>query len=165
MDSANRFRTLMFAALIALVGLCLPSSAASFFFDNGTYQLDTGAKTWTGGTVKARIMTGSLPAKTVTVMTGITAATGSTDWTATNRVTTNDTTNHRTTFGCDDPTWTSVAGGSTVTAVVFYWFVTDDADSIPIFLIDVTDKATSGITETLPLSTASPAGIAAYIAN
>lgn len=47
-------------------------------------------------------------------------------------------------FDATDGAWTAVAGGSTITGVVVYKFVTNDAGSIPILYVELTDTATNG---------------------
>jgi len=47
-------------------------------------------------------------------------------------------------FDAANSTWTAVAGGDTVTAVIVFKFVTNDASSTPLVYIDVNDEATDG---------------------
>ena len=81
-------------------------------------------------------------------MTGYTGI--GTDQTLGSKTRTKDTTNHRESYAAANPTWSAVAAGSTVGYVVLYKFVTSDADSIPIAVIDVTDLPTNGSDITLP---------------
>jgi hypothetical protein len=75
-------------------------------------------------------------------MTGYTAI--GTDQTLGTKTKTKDTTNDLVKFSAAAITWSAVAGGSTVGYIVIYKFVTNDGDSIPIAVIDVTDTATNG---------------------
>lgn len=76
-------------------------------------------------------------------MTGLTAV--GTDQTLGSKTgPTTDGTNHRTVYDAADPTFSAVAGGSTVGWCVVYKFVTNDADSIPISVLDLTDTPTNG---------------------
>jgi hypothetical protein len=76
-------------------------------------------------------------------MTGLTAI--GTDQTLGSKTgPTTDGTNHRSVYDAADSTWPSVAVGSTIGWVGIYKFVTNDADSIPIAIIDVTDLPTTG---------------------
>lgn len=47
-------------------------------------------------------------------------------------------------FDAANATWTAVAAGDTITAVIIFKFVTNDAGSTPLVYIDVTDQATDG---------------------
>jgi hypothetical protein len=119
---------------------------ASFVTNRGARNLlrDGAASiTFASDTIKARLVASSFtPTKDDTVLTGYTAI--GTDQTLGGKTFTEDTTNDRIVFDADNPTWTAVAGGSTVGWVAIFKFVTNDADSIPIAIIDVTDTATNG---------------------
>ncbi len=98
---------------------------------------------WASDTIKARLVASSVtPTKDDTSMTGYTAI--GTDQTLGTKTFTEDTTNDRIVFDAADPTWTAVAGGSTVGWVVVFKFVTNDGGSTPIAIIDVADTATNG---------------------
>ena len=75
-------------------------------------------------------------------MTGLTAI--GTDQTLGSKTRTKNTTDDRIVYDAADPTWTAVAGGSTIGWCVVFKFVTIDGDSIPIFVIDLADTATNG---------------------
>jgi len=77
-----------------------------------------------------------------TTMTPYTAI--GTDQTLATKTKTKDTTNDRIVYSAAALTWTAVAGGSTVGNVAIFKFVTNDAGSTPIAVIDVTDVATNG---------------------
>jgi hypothetical protein len=116
---------------------------ASFTTNEGSESLQDGTIVWATDVIKARLVASSFtPNKDDTVMTGYTAI--GTDQTLGGKTRTKDTTNDRIVYDATDPTWTAVAGGSTVGTVTVFKFVTNDADSIPIFNIDVTDTATNG---------------------
>lgn len=98
---------------------------------------------WTTDTIKARLVASSFtPTKDDTTMTGYTAI--GTDQTLASKTFTEDTTNDRIVYDAADSTWTAVAGGSTVGWIAIFKFVTNDAGSTPIAIIDVTDTATNG---------------------
>lgn len=117
---------------------------ASFVSNSGADGLTSGGGiTWASDTIKARLVASSVtPDKDDTAMTGYTAI--GTDQTLANKTKTKDTTNDKIVFSCDALTWSAVAAGSTVGWVVIYKFVTDDAGSTPIAVIDVTDTPTNG---------------------
>lgn len=121
---------------------------ASFVTNRGARDLTVGTAgtstiDWNSDTIKARLVASSFtPTKDDTSMTGYTAI--GTDQTLTSPTFTEDTTNDRIVYGAANPTWTAVAGGSTVGWVVLFKFVTNDAGSTPIAVLDVTDTATNG---------------------
>ena len=57
-----------------------------------------------------------------------------------------DTANDRAEFDATDVTWTALGGAAndTIGAALIFKFVTNDADSIPIAYIDLTDTPTNG---------------------
>lgn len=67
-----------------------------------------------------------------------------TDQTLASKTKTKNTTVDREVFTATALTWTAVAGGSTVGYVAIFKFVTNDAGSTPIAIIDVADVATNG---------------------
>lgn len=117
---------------------------ASFVTNEGSSQLLSGGSvTWASDTIKARLVASSFtPNKDDDVMTGYTAI--GTDQTLGSKTKTKDDSTDRVVFDAADPTWSAVAGGSTVGWVVIYKFVTNDGDSIPLAVLDVTDTATNG---------------------
>jgi hypothetical protein len=117
---------------------------ASWVYDEAANQLTTdGTIDWANDTIKARLVASSVtPARTDTVMTGYTVI--GTDQTLGTKTKTKDGTNHRIVFSAANSTWSAVAGGSTIGWVVIFKFVTNDAASTPIALLDVTDTATNG---------------------
>lgn len=122
---------------------------ASFVTDAGALGLVAGTISWGSDTIKARLVMSSVtPLPTSAVMTGLTAI-GTDQTLGTKTGPTTDGTNHRTGYDAADSVWTSVSLGSTVGWVVVYKFVTNDADSIPIAVIDVTDTPTNGANITI----------------
>lgn len=129
---------------------------ASFVTNRGARDLSVATAgtqiTWATDTIKARLVASSFtPTKDDTSMTGYTAI--GTDQTLASKTFTEDTTNDRIVYDAADPTWTAVAGGSTVGWVAIFKFVTNDAGSTPIAIIDVTDTATNGGDITVTFST------------
>lgn len=129
---------------------------ASFVTNRGARDLSVATPgtqiTWASDTIKARLVASSFtPNRDDTSMTGYTAI--GTDQTLGSKTFTEDTTNDRIVYDAADPTWTAVAGGSTVGWVVIFKFVTNDAGSTPIAVIDVTDTATNGGDITVVFST------------
>lgn len=120
---------------------------ASFVSNRGARDLSVGTAgtqiTWASDTIKIRLVASSVtPNKDDTSMTGYTAI--GTDQTLGSKTFTEDTANDRIVYDAADPTWTAVAGGSTVGWAVVYKFVVNDAGSTPICVIDVADTATNG---------------------
>jgi hypothetical protein len=114
---------------------------ASYWFNHGANKVGDGTVVWTSATIKARLVN-AVPARTITSMTGQTAI--GTDPTLGTKSISKDDTNNQIKYLAANPTWTAVAGGSTVAACIVYAFITDDANSIPLCVHDVTDTATNG---------------------
>lgn len=120
---------------------------ASFVTNRGArdLQVETSGTQidWSADTIKARLVASSATVgKDDTSMTPYTAI--GTDQTLGTKTFTEDTTNDRIVYDAADPTWTAVAGGSTIGYIAVFKFVTNDAGSTPIFIIDVTDTPTNG---------------------
>lgn len=120
---------------------------ASFVTNRGARDLSVAtsgtAITWASDTIKARLVASSFtPDKDNTSMTGYTAI--GTDQTLGSKTFTEDTTNDRIVYDAADPTWTAVAGGSTVGWIAIFKFVTNDAGSTPIAILDIADTPTNG---------------------
>lgn len=120
---------------------------ASFVTNRGARDLSASTSgtqiNWGTDTIRARLVASSFtPTKDDTSMTGYTTI--GTDQTLGTKTFTEDTTNDRIVYDAADPTWTAVAGGSTIGWVAIFKFVTNDAGSTPIAIIDVTDTATNG---------------------
>lgn len=73
-----------------------------------------------------------------TNMSTITKITGTTDQALASRTITDGT------FDAADPTFVGVPGGETIMGAVVFKFVTNDADSVPIDFIELTDTPTNG---------------------
>ncbi len=119
---------------------------ASFVYNNGATHLlgATTAISWTSDTIKARLVASSVtPDKDDTSMTGYTAI-GTDQTLGTKAGPTVDNSNDRNAYTAANPTWTAVAGGSTIGYVVLFKFVSNDAGSTPIASLDVTDTPTNG---------------------
>jgi len=118
---------------------------ASFVYNLGATNLcgEATAIDWEADTIKARLVASSFtPDKDNTTMTGHTAI--GTDQTLGSKTRAVDNANDRVVFDAADPTWTAVAGGSTVGTVDIFKFVSNDAGSTPIASLDITDTATNG---------------------
>lgn len=120
---------------------------ASFVTNRGARDLSvaTGGTqiAWASDTIKARLVASSATVnKDDTSLTPYTAI--GTDQTLGSKTFTEDTANDRIVYDAADSTWTAVAGGSTVGWVVIFKFVSNDAGSTPIAVIDVVDTATNG---------------------
>lgn len=116
---------------------------ANFVTNRGARDLQNNTIVWASDTIKARLVaTSATLNKDDTTMTPYTAI--GTDQTLASKTFTEDTANDRIVYDAADPTWTAVAGGSTVGWVVVFKFVTNDAGSTPIFVLDVTDTPTNG---------------------
>lgn len=122
---------------------------ASFVTNAGADGLTSGGSiTYASDTIKARLVASSATLnKDDTSMTPYTII--GTDQTLGSKTKTKDTTNDREVFSAATLTWTAVAGGSTVGYVAIFKFVTNDAGSTPIAIIDVTDTPTNGSDLTL----------------
>jgi hypothetical protein len=116
---------------------------ASYWFNAGADELAKSTITWTSDTIKARLVS-SLPARTITSMTGITALTGATDQTLGTKSIVKDDTNNQVKYVAANPTFSAVTTSQTVAAVVVFKYGTGDADSIPLCVHDVTDTPTNG---------------------
>ena len=117
---------------------------ASFLTNAGADGLQSGGSiTWASDTIKARLVASSATVnKDDTTMTPYTVI--GTDQTLGSKTKTKDTTNDRIVYSAAALTWAAVAGGSTVGYVCIFKFVTNDAGSTPIAVIDVADTATNG---------------------
>lgn len=116
---------------------------ASFVTNRGAKNLQNNTIVWASDTIKVRLVASSVtPNKDDTAMTGYTAI--GTDQTLGSKTFTEDTTNDRIVYDGADATYTAVASGSTIGWVVIYQFITNDAGSTPIAVIDITDTPTNG---------------------
>lgn len=117
---------------------------ASFVFNRGALGLLAGTIVHASDTIKARlVLTSETLNRDSTVMTGI--GLSATDVTISGKTgPVEDTANDRIEFDCGDITFTAVAVGAEVNRIVFYKFVTNDADSIPIAVNDITAVTPNG---------------------
>lgn len=118
---------------------------ASFVTNEGANHL-LGAATaisWGSDTIKARLVASSFtPDKDDTTMSSYTPI--GTDQTLGSKTQTKDTVNDRVVFSAANPTWSAVAGGSTIGWIALFKFVTNDAGSTPIAVLDIADTPTNG---------------------
>jgi len=105
-----------------------------------------GGMTWASDTFKARLCTSGTFDKDDTVMTGKVAATGSTDITLGSKTKTKNTTTDRIEFDFADLSFTGLVDTNSAVQIAIYKFVTNDADSIPVAYIDITDQPLTGAT-------------------
>jgi hypothetical protein len=126
-----------------------------FLFNQGAFQLQAGTTVWTTSTIRARLVLSSAGVADIDadVMTGI----GSTDASAFIAVTspvgpTLDDVNDHVKYSSADLAFVSVAAIGACNRVVFYRFVTNDADSVPIACVDITEVTpnTGNVTVTCP---------------
>lgn len=122
---------------------------ASLITNAGANGLTTGGTiVWASDTIQARVCKAGTFDKDDTSMTGKTAVVGTSDVTLAGKTKTNDTTNDRIVFDCNDLSWTGVNdGAASAVQIAIFKFVTNDAGSTPICYIDITDFALSGITQ------------------
>lgn len=116
----------------------------SFVTNAGADGLLSGSINWASDTIKARLVASSVtPDKDDTTMSAYTGI--GTDPTLASKTRTKDTTNDREVYDAADPsTWSALAAGSTIGWLVIYKFVTNDAGSTPIAVLDLTDTPTNG---------------------
>ena len=136
---------------------------ADIVYNRGLYLLGSGGLTWTSDTIKCMLVSASYtPADTHNTVsdvvtyelsgTGYTGGfSGSGRHTLTGCTVTEDDTNDRVTFDCDDLVWTSIDAG-TIAYLVFYKSNTTDANSSLIMVSDPTNVVTVGgtVTYTIP---------------
>ncbi len=124
--------------------------ANTFTFDNAAVHLQGKATaiSWTSGTIKARLVDGTvIPLITDMVMTGYTGI--GTDPTLGSKSVSTDAVNNRTNYFAANALVTSVSAGQTYGCVVVYLDGADDAHRIPLFCQKVTSLTTTGIDLTL----------------
>jgi hypothetical protein len=115
---------------------------AYFIYNEGAESLLDGGINWASDTIKARLVASSAtPSKDDTdLSTGYDAI--GTDQTLGSKTRTKDTTNDRIVYDAANPTWTAVAGGSTVGWVIIY--KDDGGNGVPIAALDIDNTATNG---------------------
>lgn len=72
--------------------------------------------------------------------------------TAGSKTRTIDDSNDRITYDCADPAFGSIAAGDTISGMVLFRFVTNDADSILVGYYDIADTATNGTAFTVTIN-------------
>jgi hypothetical protein len=117
---------------------------AGFLFNEGALKLQNGSISWGSDTIKARpVLTSASPDIDADVMTGIgvtgndvtlASKTGPTKVDATNRVS----------YDAADITFVAQPLGAEINRVAIFKFVTNDADSIPIAIVDITAVTPNG---------------------
>jgi hypothetical protein len=116
---------------------------AGFVFNEGAESLLDGTINWGSDTIRARpVATSESLDKDATAMTGI-GVTGY-DQTLGSKTRTKNTTNDRIVYGAANPTFPSVAAGAEVNRMVVFKFVTNDAGSTPIAVVDITAITPNG---------------------
>jgi hypothetical protein len=115
-----------------------------FVFNEGALQLQNGGIVWGADTIKIRpILTSATPDIDADVVTGIGitggdvtlgSKTGPTKVDATNRVS----------YDAGDPTLVAQPPGAEIDSLLVFKFVTNDADSIPIAVVDITPVTPNG---------------------
>lgn len=114
-----------------------------FVYNEGAESLLDGTINWGSDTIKARLfLTSATGDKDSTVMTGL-GVTGN-DQTLASKTRTKDTTNDRIVYDAADLTFAAQASGAEVDSMLLFKFVTNDADSVPIALIDITPVTPNG---------------------
>jgi hypothetical protein len=115
---------------------------ASYWFNEGAEEVAKGTVVWGTGTYKARLVS-SLPARTITNLTGVTGI--GTDQTLGTLSIVKDDSNNQVKFVAANPTWTALGAGSTVAGVVVYKDGgSGDSSHVPLCVHDVTDTPTNG---------------------
>jgi hypothetical protein len=124
---------------------------ASYVFTEGSLQVSEGDATWstTGSTYMARLV-GVLPLISLTSLDTVTGI--GTDATLSSLSIVKEDASTRVLFKSSNVSWTSIATGSTIVAVVFYRDMGADSLAIPLCVHDVTDTPTNGGTVSLTLS-------------
>lgn len=116
---------------------------AGFVFNEGAESLLDGTINWSIDTIRARlVLTSETLDKDSTAMTGI-GVTGN-DVTLASKTRTKDTTNDRIVYDCADFTFPSQTAGAECDQVVIFKFVTNDAGSTPIAVMDITPVTPNG---------------------
>jgi hypothetical protein len=125
---------------------------SNFNTNRGALDLLSNVIVWATDSIKIRLVPSSVtPDKDNTVMTGLTAI--GTDQVLGSKTRTEDTANDRIVYDAADPTWTAVSPGNTIGWAIVYKFGTNDADSVPICVIDLSDIPTNGSDVTVQFDT------------
>lgn len=110
---------------------------AGFIFNVGALGLQDGSINWASDTIKIRpVETSDTIDEDDTVMTGL-GLTGYDQTLGSKTGPTKDDANNRIVYDAANPTFPSVAAGPQIDRALIFKFVTNDADSIPIALMDI----------------------------
>ena len=116
---------------------------AGFVFNEGAESLLDNSIVWASDTIKARLVeTSDTLNRDDVVMTGLGITTD--DVTLGSKTRTKDTTNDRIVYSAANPTFTTVPGGGELNRMIIFKLVTNDADSIPIAVCDITAITPNG---------------------
>ncbi len=117
---------------------------AGFVFNDAAQKLLSNSIDWSANTIKARLVeTADTLDRDDDVMTGLGLA--ATDVTLTGKSgPTKDDATDRVKYFADNPTFAAVAAGAEINRVLVFKFVTNDADSIPIAVCDITAVTPNG---------------------
>lgn len=114
-----------------------------FVFNRAALNLQNGSIAWTTDTIKARLSqtSESSISKDATAMTGL--GLSATDVTLGSKSgPTEDTTNDRIDYTCGNISFVGVGAGSEVDKIIVFKFVTDDASSTPIAVVNLNPART-----------------------
>jgi hypothetical protein len=115
---------------------------AYFVYNEGAESLLDGSIDWAADTIKARLVaSAATPNKDDDDLASGYTAIG-TDQTLGSKTRTKDDTNDRIVYDAGNPTWTAVAGGSTVGWCIVY--KDDGGNGVPIAALDIDNTATNG---------------------
>ena len=112
---------------------------AGFVFNRAALKFQDGTLNWETATIRARLSrTTEIPNKDTTVMTGLGLA--ATDLAVTGRVgPVEDTANDRIAYQGDPLAFPTVAEGPQVDKAIIFAFDTDDANSLPVAVVTITN--------------------------
>lgn len=114
-------------------------------FNAGAHGLLAGTIDWATDTIRIRpvLTSAGEPDTDATAMTGL-GVTGNDQTLAGKTGPTKDDTNDRVTFDANDPVFAAQPAGGELNRAIVFKFVTDDAGSIPICLIDIQARTPNG---------------------
>jgi hypothetical protein len=128
---------------------------AGFLFNIGSQQLQDGTTVWASSTIRARLVLSAsgAPDKDADVMTGIgnTDAAASVSVSGRSAPTTSDV-RDRTEYTSSNVTFTSVPAIGACNRMVFYRYNANDAGSVPLVCVEITEVTPNGgdVTVTMP---------------
>ncbi len=121
---------------------------ASLLTNAGLLGIANGTISYGSDTIQARLAVAGSADPDVAVLTTYTKATGSTDVTLASKSVSKDDALDIVKFVATSPlTWTGLSHTGNATLIVIFKFVTNDADSIPIAIIDIADQSLTGATQ------------------